>query len=69
MSEKEYEDAVDHLKTKFKIAMIENGYTQRQLANMIGVSDAQISRAIKGDMQPKSKLIRKTLSKILGMSD
>lgn len=68
MSEREYEDAVEHVKTSFKIAMLENGYSQRHLAKMIGVNEAQISRAINGDMQPKSKLIRQTLRKILNMA-
>lgn len=68
MSEKDYEAAVEHLRTDFKIAMLENGYTQRQLARMIGVNEAQISRAINGDMQPKSKLVRQTLRKILNMA-
>lgn len=69
MSEKDYEAAVEHLRTDFKIAMLENGYTQRQLARMIGVNEAQISRAINGDMQAKSKMIRQTLRKLLNMTN
>lgn len=68
MSEREYENAVEKLKASFKIAMLENGYTQRQLSKMIGVNEAQISRAINGDMQAKSKMIRNTLRRILGMN-
>lgn len=69
MSEKEYEDAVSRLKKPFKIAILSKGYSQRKLAKMIGVDEAQISRAINGDMQAKSKQIRLTLREILDMKD
>lgn len=69
MSEKGYEEAGEQLKKSFKIAMLESGYRQRQLARMIGVNESQISRAIGGDTQTKSKQIRQTLRKILDMDD
>ena len=60
---------MSRLKKSFKIAILSKGYSQRKLAKMIGVDEAQISRAINGDMQAKSKQIRLTLREILDMKD
>lgn len=60
-------EASSQVKKAIKVAIAEKGFSQVELANLLGVSKASISRAINGDTNPQSFEIRKKLYKILGM--
>ena len=51
----------------FKTAMLRAGFKQKELAEMLGTSQAQVSRAITGATDPKSIELREKMTKILNM--
>ncbi|KRN77463.1 helix-turn-helix domain-containing protein [Weissella minor] len=51
----------------FKTAMLRSGFKQKEVAEMLGTSQAQVSRAIKGGADPKSIELRNKMTKILNM--
>lgn len=50
-----------------KVALMDRGWTQKHLAELIKENKAQVNRAIKGDMTPKSVEIRKKIYEVLGI--
>ncbi|WP_433322380.1 helix-turn-helix domain-containing protein [Weissella tructae] len=61
------EMASQDVKVKFKIAILQSGFKQRELAEMVGTTPAQVSRAIAGNTTPKDIEIQKKLAKILNV--
>lgn len=55
------------VKMKFKIAIFQSDFNQRELAEMVGTTPAQLSRAIAGNTTPKDIEIQKKLAKILNV--
>lgn len=67
MPEEKIAEVAYELESSIKIALIKNHITQRELAEQIHANPQQLNRAIKGDMTPKSRELRKQIEKILGM--
>lgn len=63
----ELEQASASIRTKFKIAIFESGYKQRELAEIIGTTPQQLSRAIAGNTTPKDIELQKRLAKFLNI--
>lgn len=63
----ELEKASSNVKIKFKIALIERGMKQAELAEILGTSPAQVSRALAGNTTPKDIEIQKAVAKILNV--
>lgn len=63
----ELEKASSNVKIKFKIALIEHGMKQAELAEILGTSPAQVSRALAGNTTPKDIEIQKAAAKILNV--
>lgn len=63
----ELEKASSNVKIKFKIALIERGMKQAELAEILGTSPAQVSRALAGNTTPKDIEIQKAAAKILNV--
>ena len=58
-------DAAAETRENIKIGLLRKQITQVQLAEMIGEGEAQVSRAIRGDMKPQSSKIRQKIYKVL----
>lgn len=69
VEEKQLNEAVSNIEKSIKTRMISKGFTQIELAKMLGVGRSSVSTAISGGSSPKSREIRKQLYKILGMDD
>lgn len=67
MVEQELERAAENVKREIKAGMAKKGIKQNEMADLINEGKFQVSRAINGDMQPKSKQIRKKIYLVLGM--
>lgn len=67
MVEYDIDSSVEELKKRIKIKLLERNMKQKQLADLIGEGDVQVSRAVNGDTSPKSKRIRKKIYLVLGM--
>jgi len=67
MSEQQLEKAARDVKKSFKIALLEQDMTQKDLAKILHTSRQQVNMAIKGDMAPKSRELRKQIAKILNI--
>ncbi len=65
----ELESASSKVKIKFKVSLLERGMKQVELAELLGVSPAQVSRALAGNSTPKDIEIQKRAAKILGLKD
>lgn len=63
----ELEQASSKIKQKFKIALIERGMKQVELAQMLGATTGQVSRALSGNSTPRDIEIQKQAAKILGI--
>ncbi|MCM0583520.1 helix-turn-helix transcriptional regulator [Weissella diestrammenae] len=61
----ELEMAVADLRIKFKKALLENDMKQIELARILDVAPAQISRALAGNTTPKDIEIQRQVAKIL----
>lgn len=61
----ELEKVSSSIRAKFKIAIFKSGYTQRELADIIGTTPQQLSRAIAGNTTPKDIEIQKRLATFL----
>ncbi|WP_180676411.1 helix-turn-helix domain-containing protein [Leuconostoc citreum] len=61
----ELEKASSKVRVKFKIALIEHGIKQVELAKMLNTSPAQVNRALAGNTTPKDIEIQKQVAKIL----
>lgn len=55
------------VKMKFKMAILKSDFKQRELAEMVGTTPAQLSRAIAGNTTPKDIELQKKLAKILNV--
>ena len=67
MSEQQLVKAALDVKKSFKIALLEQDMTQKDLAKILHTSRQQVNMAIKGDMAPKSRELRKQIAEILNM--
>jgi DNA-binding XRE family transcriptional regulator len=65
MSEQQLEKAARDVKKSFKIALLEQDMTQKDLAKILHTSRQQVNMAIKGDMAPKSRELREQMAEIL----
>ncbi|MBZ5985027.1 helix-turn-helix domain-containing protein [Leuconostoc gelidum subsp. gasicomitatum] len=63
----ELEKASSNVRIKFKIALLERGMKQIELAHMLGASPAQVSRALAGNITPKDIEIQKRAADILNI--
>ena len=61
----ELEQASSNIRVKFKVALIERGIKQVELAEMLSTTPAQVSRALAGNTTPKDIEIQKQAAKIL----
>lgn len=59
----------EEVRDDIKIKLWKQHMQQRDLANLIGEGEVQVSRAINGDVTPKSKRIRAKIYKVLGMEE
>lgn len=65
--EEELDKAQSKIATTIKIAMLDKGFTQSELARLMNVSRSAISLAVSGATNPKSVELRKKIYKILGI--
>ena len=65
MSEEQLTKAALDVEKEFKIALLDQGITQKELAKMINTTQTQVNIAIKGDMRPKSRKLREQMMEIL----
>ena len=63
----ELELAAKNVKVMFKTALVQRDIKQVELAEMLGVAPAQVSRALAGNSTPKDIEIQKKAAKILGI--
>ena len=50
-----------------KIELLERGWTQKKLSDLIGENRAMVNRAIKGDTTPRSIEIRSKIFEVLNL--
>ena len=67
MSEEQLAKAALDVEKTFKIALLDQGINQKELAKIVHTSPAQINMAIKGDTTPKSRELRKQIAKVLNL--
>lgn len=65
MVEEQLINAAEEISKRIKIALIEKGLSQVDLARILDVGTPQLNRAIKGDLSPKSIAIRKRIYHLL----
>ena len=65
MSDAKLEQAVNDTYREIKKALLEKRISQKQLAGLLGEGEAQVSRAIRGDMNPQSREIRRKIYEFL----
>ncbi|NVY95929.1 XRE family transcriptional regulator [Lactobacillus sp. DCY120] len=68
MSDQQLLEAAEEVEIQMKVALLTHRITQREMAKMLHTGPQQVNRAIKGDMSPKSRRIRKQMKKILNIS-
>ncbi|CAK1246942.1 helix-turn-helix transcriptional regulator [Fructobacillus fructosus] len=56
-----------NVERKFKIALFEHGIRQKELAEILQTSPAQLNRALKGNTTPRDLELQKKAAKILGI--
>ncbi|MGQ5708789.1 helix-turn-helix domain-containing protein [Lactobacillus sp. PSON] len=67
--EEKLEKAKREVEREIKIALMDKGMTQAELANLLNESRSKVNQAIKGNTNPKSIEIRKKIYKVLGMNN
>lgn len=67
MSEEQLAKAALDVEKKFKIALLDQGMNQSELAKLINTTPPQVNMAIKGDTTPKSRKLRKQIAKVLNI--
>ena len=67
MPEQQFAKVAHDIKRSIKIALLNRDMTQKELAELIHANPQQLNRAIKGDMTPKSRELRKQIAKILNI--
>ena len=60
-------ELAERITSEIKIALLKKNMKQTELADLIGENASQLSRAIKGDMSPKSVKIRRKIYVVLGI--
>ena len=65
MSKEQLEKTALDIEKEFKIALLNQGMTQKELAKLIHTTPAQVNMVIKGDMTPKSRELREQMAEIL----
>lgn len=65
MPEQQLVEYAHKVESIIKIALLNKGMSQRELADLIHENPTQLNRAIKGDMTPKSRELRKKIEKVL----
>ena len=67
MYEERLEKAALDVEKTFKIALLQQGITQKELAKIVNAAPQQVNMAIRGDLKPKSRELRKQIAKILNI--
>lgn len=67
LAEQNLIDAAYEVKDSIMKQLKERGITQKALAEKLGMDRIYVSRAINGDVSPRSIKIRKQIYQILGM--
>lgn len=68
MSEQQLEKTALDVEKEFKIALLNQGMTQKELAKLINTTPAQVNMVIKGSLTPKSRELREQMMEILHMN-
>lgn len=69
MVEQSLEATAKSIKKRIKMGLYERDMSQVELAELIGETTPQVSRAINGDISPKSVKIREKIYRVLGIED
>ena len=67
MSEEQLEKTPLDVEKEFKIALLNQGMTQKELAKLINTTPAQVNMVIKGSLTPNSRKLREQMAEILHM--
>jgi len=67
MSEEQLEKTPLDVEKEFKIALLNQGMTQKELAKLINTTPAQVNMVIKGSLTPNSRKLREQMMEILHM--
>ena len=67
MSEEQLEKTALDVEKEFKIALLNQGMTQKELAKLINTTPAQVNMVIKGSLTPNSRKLREQMMEILHM--
>ncbi|GAF41155.1 hypothetical protein FC83_GL000941 [Agrilactobacillus composti DSM 18527 = JCM 14202] len=68
MTEEKLTETANAITSQIKIALFKKNMKQTELAQLIDENPQQISRAIHGDMQPKSIEIRRKIYRVLDIA-
>lgn len=61
------ENQKNKVEKRIKIELLERGWTQKKLSDLIGENRAMVNRAIKGDTTPRSIEIRSKIFEVLNL--
>ncbi|BAN07810.1 MULTISPECIES: helix-turn-helix domain-containing protein [Levilactobacillus] len=67
MSEEMLVEGIKQKSKHIKMALMDRGMTQVELAHMLSTNPQVLNRAIQGDMSPRSLELRKQINKVLGI--
>lgn len=67
MPEQQFAEYAHDIEKSIKIALLDRDMTQKELAELIHANPQQLNRAIKGDMTPKSRELRKQVARVLNL--
>lgn len=67
MPEQQFAEVAYDIERSIKIALLDRDMTQKELAELIHANPQQLNRAIKGDMTPKSRELRKQVARVLNL--
>jgi len=67
MSEQQLANVAHDIERSIKVALLNRDMTQKELAELINANPQQLNRAIKGDMTPKSRELRKQVARVLNL--
>lgn len=67
MPEQQFAEVAYDIEKSIKIALLDRDMTQKELAELIHANPQQLNRAIKGDMTPKSRELRKQVARVLNL--
>lgn len=69
MAEEALQEAASTVKKAIKKRLIDRNMTQKEIADMIGISQQQMTRAVAGASGPRDVEIRQQVYKILDMKE